>query len=229
MPYQALATDYDGTLARQGRVEASTLCALRRLKASGLRLILVTGRIPEDLASVFPGAAVFDRVVAENGAVIGNPGDGTETILGAPPPDAFLRDLRARGVAPLDRGRVIVATSDRHGDAVEAAIRESAPGYRIILNKGAAMILPAGVDKASGLAKALKELGLSPRHAIAVGDAENDIAMLASAGFAVAVADALPALKARADLVLRRANGRGVAELAARILEARPSGLYRPA
>jgi hydroxymethylpyrimidine pyrophosphatase-like HAD family hydrolase len=39
----ALATDYDGTLASQGMVDAATLAALERFKATGRRLILVTG------------------------------------------------------------------------------------------------------------------------------------------------------------------------------------------
>lgn len=48
MRYVALATDYDGTLAHHGVVDGPTLEALRRLKESGRRLVLVTGReLPE--------------------------------------------------------------------------------------------------------------------------------------------------------------------------------------
>ena len=46
-----------------------------------------------------------------------------------------------------------------------------------------------------------------------VGDAENDDAFLARTGFAVAVANAVPALAARADLVTTVPDGAGVREL----------------
>jgi hypothetical protein len=43
-PYQVLATDYDGTLAHHGTVSAETLTAVNRLRSSGKKLVLVTGR-----------------------------------------------------------------------------------------------------------------------------------------------------------------------------------------
>ncbi|MGZ9021301.1 MAG: HAD family hydrolase, partial [Rhodoplanes sp.] len=54
MHYQALATDYDGTLATDGRVDEAVLAALQALRASGRRLILISGREHEDLLRVFP-------------------------------------------------------------------------------------------------------------------------------------------------------------------------------
>ena len=49
------------------------------------------------------------------------------------------------------------------------------------------IVLPVGINKATGVAAALKELGLSPRQAVAVGDAENDGPLLELCGLAVAV------------------------------------------
>ncbi len=86
-------------------------------------------------------------------------------------------------------------------------------GLRVIPNKRALMVLPEGVDKASGLVEALAELGLSPEDAVGVGDAENDLAMLEACGFAVAVANALPMVKERADLVTEGERGAGVSEV----------------
>lgn len=54
MRYLALATDYDGTLATHGQVDEETLDALKRLRESGRKLLLVTGRHLDDLSSVFP-------------------------------------------------------------------------------------------------------------------------------------------------------------------------------
>ena len=80
------------------------------------------------------------------------------------------------------------------------------------------MVLPPQVNKATGLAAALDELKLSAHNTVGVGDAENDHAFLAACECAVAVANALPALKERADLVTRRDHGAGVVELIDRLL-----------
>ena len=64
MHYLILATDYDGTLAKDGKVSEATLDALKRLQKSGRKLILVTGRQVEDLCQAFPETSLFDCVVA---------------------------------------------------------------------------------------------------------------------------------------------------------------------
>jgi HAD superfamily hydrolase (TIGR01484 family) len=51
MRYHALACDYDGTIAHEGRVDDETIAALGRLRDTGRRLILVTGRELQDLES----------------------------------------------------------------------------------------------------------------------------------------------------------------------------------
>jgi predicted mannosyl-3-phosphoglycerate phosphatase (HAD superfamily) len=70
---RAVAIDFDDTLAEDGVVEPAVLDGLRRLRASGLRLVLVTGREIDDLVHTFPAVTVFDRVVGENGAVLYRP------------------------------------------------------------------------------------------------------------------------------------------------------------
>lgn len=218
MRYFALATDYDGTLAHHGQVGPATLEALARLKASGRRLILVTGRELEDLERVFPEYALCDRIVAENGGVLFTPATRRERLLGEAPPPALIDTLRRRGADPLSVGRVIVATWTPYETTALEAIRDLGLERQVIFNKGAVMILPAGVNKASGLEAALEELGLAPRDTVGVGDAENDHAFLELCGLAAAVGNALPALKERADLVTRGANGAGVIEVIERIL-----------
>ena len=61
-------------------------------------------------------------------------------------------------------------------------------------------------------------MGVHPARSVAIGDAENDHAMLALCGYGAAVANALPALKARAQLVTRGERGQGVAELIERMI-----------
>ncbi len=217
MRYHALACDYDGTLATQGRVEQECLEALERLRASGRKLILVTGREIPDLLSVFQGVSLFDRVVAENGGVLYHPETREERPLCAPPPAEFVDLLKNRGINH-SVGRVIVATREPNQFPVIQAIQDLGLELHVILNKGAVMVLPSGINKATGLRAALDELGLSPHNVIGAGDAENDHAFLDLCEFSVAVANALPSLKKHANYVTRGERGAGITELIGVIL-----------
>jgi len=218
MRYHLLATDYDGTLATDGTVAPETVAALEDVLASGRRIVLVTGRELDDLMSVYPDLSIFERVVAENGALLYRPATKERRRLAEPPPPALLAALRRRGVAPLSVGEVIVATREPHEAAVLEAIRELGLELQVIFNKGAVMILPAGVNKATGLTAALEELKISPHNVVGVGDAENDHSFLKLCERSAAVGDALPAIRDNADLLLRGDAGAGVRELAAELV-----------
>ena len=218
MRYLALCCDYDGTLAHHGQLDAPTIAAMEKFRASGRRLVMVTGRELDDLKSVCPRLDLFELVVAENGALLYWPGTAEERSLGERPPDAFVAELRRRGVERISVGRVIVATWEPHENTVLETIRDLGLELQVIFNKGAVMILPAGINKASGMRAALAELNLSQHNSIGIGDAENDHAFLSISECAVAVANALPSLKERADIVTRGDHGIGVSELIEEVL-----------
>jgi hydroxymethylpyrimidine pyrophosphatase-like HAD family hydrolase len=217
MRYLALATDYDGTIAHDGVVDAATVAALRRLRDSGRRLLLVTGRELDELLTVFAHCDLFDRIVAENGALLYHPAAKTSRVLSPPPPAEFLAALVGKGV-PVSVGRSIVATVEPHEHAVLTAIRDLGLEWHVIFNKGSVMALPSSVTKATGLAPTLAELGLAAEQTVGVGDAENDHAFLRMCGCSVAVANALPTVKEAVDLVTAGARGAGVTELIDRML-----------
>jgi len=219
MRYHLLATDYDGTLADDGKVAAETVTALNDVLATGRRLVLVTGRELDELMSVYPDLTIFERVVAENGALLYRPATKERRRLADPPPAALLAALRRLGVAPLSTGEVIVATREPHETAVLEAIRELGLELQVIFNKGAVMILPAGVNKATGLTAALEELKISPHNVVGVGDAENDHSFLKLCECSAAVGGALPAIRDKADLQLAGYAGSGLRELAAELVE----------
>jgi hydroxymethylpyrimidine pyrophosphatase-like HAD family hydrolase len=218
MRYHALATDYDGTLADQGRVAPATRDALERLRRTGRKVILVTGREIADLERVCPDLAIFDLVVAENGGVLYWPSTRELRVLAEPPPPRFAAALLERGVPDVRSGKVVVATWQPHEGTVLDVIRELGLELQVVFNKGAVMVLPSGVNKWTGLRAALQDLHLSPHNVVAVGDAENDHALLDGCECRVAVANAVPMLRERADLVTCASEGAGVVELADRLI-----------
>jgi hydroxymethylpyrimidine pyrophosphatase-like HAD family hydrolase len=218
MRFRAVASDFDGTLTRNQQVSQQTLQGLAQARASECKLILVTGRVLAELCSVFPDMDLFDVIVAENGAVVYWPSTKKEKVLGAHPPDLFLERLRNWGVTPLIHGRSLVATVQSYEKAVRQVINELGLDLQIIFNREAVMVLPAGVNKGTGLAFALSELGIDSASVAGIGDAENDWDFLSRCGLSVAVANAIPSLKDRVHLVTAGRDGVGVVEALQRIV-----------
>jgi hydroxymethylpyrimidine pyrophosphatase-like HAD family hydrolase len=173
----------------------------------------VTGRELEDLGKIFSRSDLFECVVGENGGILYYPASGEVRLLYSAPPANLIAELRARGIKPLSVGHVLIATHEPNERIVLDMIKSLGLELKIVFNKGAVMVLPPGVNKASGLAVALKEAGLSHENCVGVGDAENDHAFIDFCGCGVAVANALDSLKQRADYVTRSPNGEGVSEL----------------
>jgi hydroxymethylpyrimidine pyrophosphatase-like HAD family hydrolase len=218
MRFKVFATDYDGTLAHHGKAEPATVAAVERVRATGRKTFLVTGRELPDLRLTFDRFDIFDVIVAENGALLYYPHTDEIQLLHDPPPPAFIDKLREAGVNPLSVGHVIVATMEPNDAIILRLIKEIGLELEIIFNKGAVMVLPTGVNKATGLKAALKECGFKPEETVGIGDAENDHAFLDYCGCGVAVSNALDSLKQHADLVTSGSHGHGVIELIERVI-----------
>ena len=217
--FRAVATDYDGTLARNGKVQPETLRALSRVRLSGRTVILVTGREISSLKEVMPQLEIFDLIVAENGAVLYLPSSRTEVPLAKAPSPMFVKRLQDAGVQPLSVGTSIVATLRVHQKTVLRLIRRLDLNLEVSMNRESMMILPSGVDKGTGLEAALRTLAIDFPEVVGIGDAENDIGFVARCGWSVAVGNALPKLKAIVDLVTEGEEGAGVVESIDQLLE----------
>lgn len=211
MRFAAVAIDYDGTLAHNGTVQPKTVTALEHLVASGRKFILVTGRILHELLSIFPRADLCARIVAENGAVLYRPAAREQRLLAEPVCKPLIRALERKGV-PLQVGDSIVATVRPHEVSVLEAIRDLGLEHHVVFNRESVMILPPGINKASGLKSALAELQLSPHNVVGIGDSENDHALFQASELAIAVGSAVSTLRDVADWVTRQENGNGTAE-----------------
>ncbi|KFE51286.1 HAD-IIB family hydrolase [Pseudomonas syringae] len=219
MHFLALAVDYDGTIAENGSVPPQVCASLTTLKNSGRKLLLVTGRELQALKHHFPHLDLFDLVVAENGALLYDPVTDTEELIAEPASMDLVSRLRDKGVSPLSVGRSVIATWHPWEEAVINSIRELGLELQMTFNKDAIMVLPPGVNKASGLAAALRTLGICELNVVGVGDAENDHSFLSICGCSAAVSNAIDSIKASADVCLSLDHGRGVCELVDMLLE----------
>src|SRR5262249_58430877 len=131
-----------------------------------------------------------------------------QKVLAEAPKQDFLDALGAEGVR-FDLGRSIVASWTPAEVRILKVIKRLGLDYQVIFNKGAVMVLPSGINKATGLRAALEELQLSPHNTVAIGDAENDHAFLSASECGVAVENALPALKEKADAGMAGDQGSG--------------------
>jgi hydroxymethylpyrimidine pyrophosphatase-like HAD family hydrolase len=214
MRYVALAAGFDGTLAKDGRSDARCVEVLRQLSATGRKLILVTARELRELLEIFPEARIFDYVIAENGAVMYRPAERFSSIMAEAPSEMLLRALRLRQVAPLSVGSSTIKTSRENEAVVHEVLQRLRLEHQVLANGETLIILPAEVDKASGVAAALRELGLSPHNLVAIGDAQNDLALFGSAEYCVALQNAHPSLKTVASCVTNGEFCEGFLEVA---------------
>lgn len=219
MRFVALAVSFDGTLARDGRYDERCIEALRSLAATGRKLILVTSRALRELLEIFPSARVFDYVIAENGAILHQPATKQSEILAQAPSEILLQELARRSVEPVVVGSSIVTTSLANETEVRDAIDKLRLDCQVLANEGSLIVMPADVNKASGVKEALRQLGISAQNLVVIGDAENDLAMFRLAEHAVAVQNADPAVKACADRITLGAYCDGFLELARDLMD----------
>ena len=215
--FRLIACDYDGTIATDGAISPAVEPAMARARQAGLSIGLVTGREFGDLRKVCPHLDMFDVVVAENGAVIYYPGTGVLADLAPPPAPEFLVELRRNGIR-FSAGRAIVGISRAHEGVARSMISKLGLQLDILLNRDSAMVLPAGVDKATGLEHAASSLGIRMSEVVAIGDAENDLAFMEASGLSVAVSNAIDLVRAAADVVADAPNGEGVARFICQLL-----------
>jgi hydroxymethylpyrimidine pyrophosphatase-like HAD family hydrolase len=220
--FRAIAVDYDGTLTCGGPPRPSTLDALTDARRHGLHIVLVTGRILAELRAESPDIDTYvDVVVAENGAVVAR---GTCVELLASAVEESVMEALTLQEIPYRLGEVILASQIEQREAIAATLQRLGVDHQLMINRSELMVVPAGVTKATGLRAGLAQLGISCHNTLALGDAENDHALLQACELGVAVANAVDALKQRADVITTLPDGDGVSELLAGPL---PSGELR--
>ena len=216
MKFTALALDYDGTIAVDGRFHPAVRQAIGDVRRQGIAVVLVTGRRLADLHQVAGDLTCFDVVVGENGAVLEFPSSGRHVTIGHRPHPGVVRELQRRGVA-VAAGESIIEAEAAAAPIVLDVIRTLEQPLVLLFNRNRLMILPQAIAKSRGLREALFALRLSIHNTVGVGDAENDHDLLDACEVGVAVGWGSPALRAVADEVIDGAGPEAVAEYIRRV------------
>ncbi len=116
----------------------------------------------------------------------------------------------------LDRPptKLVVVGVPEELDVLGAELRKHFHG-RLFIAKSLPFFLELAhpdVSKGVGLQVVADRLGFTPERTIAFGDGENDLELLDWAGYSVAVENAHPAVKARADFICPSCDDEGVAQ-----------------
>jgi hypothetical protein len=228
MRFSVLALDYDGTIARDGVLDPEVRAAIAEVRAQGISVVIASGRVLSDLEQVAGDLGFVDAVVAENGAVL-RFSNGHTRVLGHPPPEVFLAEVRRRGIA-FSTGQCILEAEAAPAQSILAVIRDLELPLVLLFNRKRLMVLPQSTSKATGLRAVLKALRLSVHNAIGIGDAENDHDLLMACELGVAAAWGSRALQAVAEEVLQGDAPGAVAAYirqAARRGKLPPDRLYR--
>ena len=211
MKLTAVALDYDGTIAHNDSVDAEVRSAIGQVRSRGIPVLLVTGRILDDLRRVAGSLHFVDGVVAENGAIVHFTDSDHTTELAPRIPESFVAELQRRGI-PHRVGTCLVDAAASDAVCVLGAIQALELPLALAFNRSRVMTVPQAVSKATGLHTALDMLRLSAHNAVAIGDAENDHELLRLVEVGAAVEWGSASLRAAADDIVRGEGPWAVAE-----------------
>jgi len=211
-PIVAFAVDLDRTLLRPGSRSLSRAArVLTEVRGLGLKVVLASGRDYAQLSAIARRLRVLDALVAENGAVVEAPIGRPERVVGWRAGSRVRRRIdTAWPDVDVEYGKVVASVPRSMGRRLRRIL--SGLPVDLVPNVDRLMVLPHGFSKATGMRIALRALGLGSGSFAAIGDAENDIALLRAAALSGAVGNAQPRVRAVADHACRAAFDKGVAE-----------------
>jgi phosphoglycolate phosphatase (TIGR01487 family) len=220
LTFGAIVTDYDRTVTDLDlHLSGPVLSLLRKFQeGEGVAVVLATGRDLKFVRGIGKELGFMDALVCENGAVLWFPRDDRVVCLGdGSSAKAMLSDMEI----PFEAGEVVVSVKETYEKELRAALGVRGRGLTLEANRGTLMVLPEGIDKASGVRRALAELGRHDAGLICIGDGENDLSLFSMASFKVATAEAVDSLKEAADFVCEGAGSAGVERFLLELIEGR--------
>jgi phosphoglycolate phosphatase len=216
---KAFAIDIDGTLTENGGgiIHLPAVQNLRTLEKLGYRIIYVTGRssVEAYILSVFTGTTKI--AVGENGGVVTTSptehiilGNKEECIKGYRILTRKLENVKLKNV--FDRMTEVVLERTFNIELGKQILQETKVGVILTDSKYSFHINNIGINKATGLAKALDILKIKPSETVTIGDSETDIPLFQFCAFSIALNHADEVVKSKANYVVSQKSGKGLVE-----------------
>jgi phosphoglycolate phosphatase len=216
---KAFAIDIDGTLTENGGgiIHLPAVQNLRTLEKLGYRIIYVTGRssVEAYILSVFTGTTKI--AVGENGGVVTlSPsehiilGNKEECIKGYRILTRKLENVKLKNV--FDRMTEVVLERTFNIELGKQILQEDNLGVELHDSQYSFHINNRGINKATGLAKALDILKIKPSETVTIGDSETDIPLFQYCAFGIALNHADDIVKSKANYVVSQNSGKGLVE-----------------
>jgi len=213
MDVKGVVVDIDGTITdRKRSLNCKAVEAIRRLK---IPVVLATGNISCFARATAKLIGVSDIVICENGGVVRFEYDGEDIVLGNKQKCyKALEVLKEKFEVKLldDDYRKSEVCLRRNFSKEEAEELIAGMGVRLVDSGFAYHIVDEEVSKGKALKFIAEKIGIEVESFVAIGDSENDIDLLKTAGIGVAVANADIKLKKVADIVTSKPDGEGVVE-----------------
>lgn len=237
---RAIFCDIDGCLGpgKHKTLDLAGLAQVRQLIADlagqGASFHLCTGRPQPYAEAMNQVLGLQTPFICENGAMVFNPAsDSGIGLVGRDDLSALKRleaDLRSEDyIFELGNEYSLSLSWEGISQAPQAKIASrraqlekqfASYGLQWTNSHASVDITPKGVSKQTGIKHLLKEIGLSPSAAIAIGDSHNDLKMLAYVGHPMCPDNASPEVKALCKVIARQPLTAGVVELLSGILAA---------
>lgn len=216
---KAFAIDIDGTLTENGGgiIHLPAMQHLRLLEKLGYRIIYVTGRssVEAYILSVFGGTTKI--AVGENGGVVTI--SPTEHILLGNKEKCLnayriltkkLENVKLKNV--FDRMTEVVLERTFDIESGKQILKDNNLSVDLSDSQYSYHINNRGINKATGLAKALDILKIKPSETVTIGDSETDIPLFQFCAFGIALNHADEIVKSKANHVVSENSGRGLVE-----------------
>ena len=216
---KAFAIDIDGTLTENGGgiIHLPAMQHLRSLEKLGYRIIYVTGRaaVESYILSVFGGTTKI--AVGENGGVVTiSPtehillGNKEKCVNGYRILTKKLENVKLKNV--FDRMTEVVLERTFDIELGKQILKDNNLSVDLSDSQYSFHINNRGINKATGLAKALDILKIKPSETVTIGDSETDIPLFQFCAFGIALNHADEMVKSKANHVVSENSGRGLVE-----------------
>jgi phosphoglycolate phosphatase (TIGR01487 family) len=217
----ALVCDVDGTITdERRRINLEAVAVLRTLIDAGIPVVLASGNTVCSMNILCKMIGTDGTIISENGGVYRVTYMGAQHVcadqnLAWAAFHTLEQHFAAQGVelelySPEYRFADVAFARNVDLDEVRDVLKESP--VRVLDTRFAIHLQSKGVNKGTAFRHLAEKLGRSPDEFMAVGDSENDVEMIRTAGVGVAVGNGCPATRAAADWIAQKKYGDGFVE-----------------